>query len=155
MSGRVLIAAALAAIVMLAAAGCEDDTLDEIETVCALNEDFRRLNERTWDLIPPVENDAPIPARYASLLEENWVEGVRLMRQMVEDAPETIEADLSTYAEAQSAMSEMYAEYDYVQADVWANADYEGWFAEYPGLDETRSRIGEWFTEHCGMDLQG
>jgi hypothetical protein len=144
---------AASSIAVLVVVGCGDDT--GTEAICALNEDFGRLNERTWDVIPPTEEDEPIPARYSSLLEENWVEGVKLMRQMVEHAPEIIEADLSTYTEAQAEMSEMYAEYDYIQADVWANADYETWLAEYAGLDEVRARIRQWFTDNCGTDLQG
>ena len=157
MGDRSLIAGVTVALLCVLAVGaCGDDTPSGTEAVCALNEDFERLNERTIDGIPSPDEGEPIPASYAPQLEENWVEGVKLMRQMVESAPQAIKADLSRYTEAQAEMSWMYAEHGYDQARAWENVDfYEAWFAEYPDLEEVRQRIEDWFTENCGMGLQG
>jgi hypothetical protein len=60
--------------------------------------------------------------------------GVNLIRQMVDNAPEAIWADLSAYTEAIGKLSEMYAEYGSDQAEVWENADYDTFFREYAVL---------------------
>jgi len=120
-----------------------------------LNQDFEQLNERTMGAISPVDEDEPIPTAYAGLLEENYVEGVDLMRRMVDDAPGGIQAGLAAYVKAIAKLWEMYAEYDYDQAATWENADYETFFADYAVPDAVRARTGEWFVENCGIDLQG
>ena len=120
-----------------------------------MNEDFRDLNERTLGLLPDVEEEESIPLEYAGLLEENYVEGVKLMHQMIDHVPEAIKADLSAYTRAIGKLSDMYAEYGYDQAATWENADYVTFFADYAVPDEVREEIGRWFTENCGLDLQG
>ncbi len=126
-----------------------------IEAVCALNEDFEELNERTLAVIPETGEEEPIPVTYAGLLEENYVEGVKLMRQMVDHVPEAMRDDLSAYTRAIGKLSEMYAEYGYDQAATWENADYATFFREYEVPEEVRTGIKEWFMANCGMDLQG
>ena len=166
------------ALVVLVSAGCSGDGTGEVQAVtattatvpttntappapsaidrvCALNEDFATLNERTMGRIPDMEDGEPIPAQYAGLLEESYVEGASLMRQMVEHAPAAVKADLSAYTRAIAKLSDMYAEYGYDQAATWENADYDAFFADYAVPDQVREGIGAWFIENCGMDLQG
>jgi hypothetical protein len=124
-------------------------------TVCALNEEFAELNERTLGPMPDVAEGEPIPDAYAALLEENFVGTVDLLRRMVDQAPAALHTDLSVYTAAISDLSEMYAEFGFRQATVWQNADYDTYFQEHPGREEARARVGAWFLENCGIDLQG
>lgn len=139
----------LALVILCAALTAACGGSDGVEQICELNDDFAALNERT---IPDIETDLfPEP----TLLEENFVEGNELMREMIDLAPDEIRADLSTYVESMEKLSELYAGFGYDREAVWATMDEEAYVAEY-GFDEAgRARIGDWFVEHCGMDLQG
>lgn len=142
--GRLLVVAIVYAL-PIAACGQTAD----VDRMCELNDEFAALNERT---IPNIEND-PFPE--PAMLEENFVEGNRLLREMVDAAPDTIRADLSTYVESIEKLSGLYADFGYDRELVWATMDEEAYVREY-GLDEeARERIGDWFEEHCGVDLQG
>ena len=120
-----------------------------VERMCELNDQFAALNERT---IPNIE-DAPFPE--PAMLEENFVKGNELMREMVDVAPDEIRADLSTYVESIEKLSDLYAGFGYDREAVWATMDEEAYLREYSFDEEARARIGDWFAEHCGMDLQG
>ena len=119
------------------------------ERMCELNEELAALNERT---IPNIEDD-PFPE--PAMLEENFVEGNQLMRGMVDVAPDEIRADLITYVESIEKLSELYAEFGYDREVVWTTMDEEVYVREYSFDDETRTRIADWFLEHCGMNLHG
>jgi hypothetical protein len=117
--------------------------------MCELNDEFAALNERT---IPNIDEDRfPEPA----MLEENFVEGNELMREMIAVAPDQIRADLVTYVESIEKLSDLYAGFGYDRAAVWATMDEETYVREYSFDEEGRARIGDWFVEHCGLDLQG
>jgi hypothetical protein len=128
-------------------AGCGDSA--DVERVCELNEEFAALNERT---LPNIEND-PFPE--PAMLEENFVEGNQLMRQMVDFAPDAVRSDLTTYVESMEKLAGLYAEFGYDREAVWSNMDEETYVSEYSFDEAGRTRVGDWFVEQCGMDLQG
>jgi hypothetical protein len=118
----------------------------EVETVRDLNEEFEALNERT---VPDIDDD-PFPE--PALLEENFVEGARLLREKAEAAPAEIASDLTAYTEWNQRLSDLYAEFGYDRQAVWAAEPYT---EEHQLPEEARTGIQEWFLEHCGVDLQG
>ena len=131
----------------LVVAGCGSST--SVEMVCELNDQLAALNERT---IPNIEDDLfPEPA----LLEENFVEGNRLMREMVAVAPDALRSDLTAYVESNEKLSRLYAGFGYDREMVWSTMDEEEYVREYSFDQAGRARIGDWFVEHCSMDLQG
>lgn len=121
----------------------------DVERVCELNEEFAALNERT---IPDIATD-PFPE--AALLEQNFVEGNGLMRDMIEVAPDEVRADLTTHVEWAEKVSNLYADFGYDREEVWATMDEETYVAEYSMDEAARGRVMDWFMENCGMDLQG
>ena len=141
----------LASLISLTLACTDDDAgeLSGVAAVCALNEEFAELNERT---IPDIDPEVPYPD--AEALEENFVEGVRLMREMAEEVPAEIREDFEGYTDSIARLAEMYAEFGYDQAEVWENADYEE-YEVYAVSEQVRARIGDWFVDNCGMNLQG
>ena len=141
---RVLLAGVACAVLVV---GCGSSA--DVERVCGLNEEFAALNERT---IPNIEDD-PFPE--PAMLEENFVEGVKLTRRMVEVAPDALRSDLDAYLESMDKLNGLYAEFGYDREMVWSNMDEEFYVREYSLDEEGRARIRDWFTEHCGADLQG
>lgn len=138
---------AVAAVCAIVAAGCGRSM--DVDRVCELNVEFAALNERT---IPDIDDD-PFPE--PAMLEENFVEGGKLMRQMAEVAPDDLEADLSAYIESNTKLSNLYAEFGYDREAVWATMDEETYVREYSFDTAGRTRIRDWFVEHCGTDLEG
>jgi hypothetical protein len=137
------------AILLLAVlvAACGSDS-PSVEKVCGLNDEFAALNERT---IPLIDVDPfPDPA----MLEENFTEGVKLLRGMVEAAPDEIQADLSDYTDANAELSEIYADFGYDRAAV-PQEERDRFDAEYKIPDTVHSRIMDWFVSNCGLELQG
>lgn len=128
-------------------AACGSST--SVDRVCELNEEFAVLNDRT---IPDIEDD-PFPE--PEMLEENFVEGNDLMRQMVEVAPDEVRDDLSAYLTSMAKLSDLYAGFGYDREAVWASMDEETYVREYSFDEDGRARIHDWFVEHCGIDLQG
>ena len=129
------------------AAGCGGSA--DVERVCELNGEFAALNERT---LPDIDgNPFPEPA----MLEENFIEGNKLMRQMVDVIPDATRDDLVTYVESVEKLSGLYADFGYDREAVWSTMDEETYVREYSFDEAGRSRVGDWFVEHCGMDLQG
>ena len=128
-------------------AGCGGSA--DAERVCELNEEFAALNERT---LPNIEDD-PFPE--PAMLEENFVEGNKLMRRMVDAAPDAVRADLTTYVESMEKLSGLYAGFGYDREAVWSTMDEETYVRDYSFDEAGRTRVGDWFMEHCGMDLQG
>lgn len=141
---RLLLVGVLCAVFV---AGCGSSA--STERMCELNEEFVALNERT---LPDID-DNPFPE--AAMLEENFVEGNKLMRQMVDAAPDAIRADLTAYVESMEKLSDLYAEFGYDREEVWSTMDEETYVLEYSFDEEGRARIGDWFVENCGMNLQG
>ena len=121
----------------------------DVERVCDLNDEFAALNERT---LPNIEDD-PFPA--PAMLEENFVEGARLMREMLDVAPEEIRADLAAYVESNEKLLNLYAEFDFDREELWSTMDEETYVSEYSFDEAGRTRVGAWFVEHCGKELQG
>jgi hypothetical protein len=148
--GRLLMVAVFCVILVAACGGPVD-----AEKVCELNDEFAALNERT---LPNIDED-PFPE--PALLEENFVEGIKLMRSMVEVAPDEIRVDLTTYVESIEKTSDLYAQFGYDRQDLWANVEQgipigeETYVSEYTPDQAGRKRIHDWFMEHCGLDLQG
>ena len=128
-------------------AGCGGSA--DAERVCELNEEFAALNERT---LPNIEDD-PFPE--PAMLEESFVEGNKLMRRMVDAAPDAVRADLTTYVESMEKLSGLYAGFGYDREAVWSTMDEETYVRDYSFDEAGRTRVGDWFMEHCGMDLQG
>ena len=141
---RVLTTLALCALLVV---GCSSPV--SVERMCELNEEFAALNERT---IPDIESD-PFPE--PAMLEQNFIEGNEVMREMVDVAPDEIRTDLTTHVEWAEKVSDLYAEFDYDREEVWGTMDEEAYVAEYSMDEAARKRIMNWFLEHCGMDLQG
>ena len=141
---RMLLVGVLCAVL---ASGCGGSA--DVERVCELNDEFAALNERT---LPDID-DNPFPE--PAMLEENFIEGNKLMRQMVAVMPDATRDDLVTYVESMEKLSDLYADFGYDREAVWTTMDEETYVREYSFDEAGRSRVGDWFVEHCGMDLQG
>jgi hypothetical protein len=148
MPQRVTLLAVLAVSLGTLTTGCggEGHEFSGVEAVCALNLEMREMNERT---LPADLEDEPYPD--PAMLEENFVETVRLVEAMVDEAPDAIVGDLASYAEYLEWLSSAYAEFGYSRRIAIQNIDDD----EYPFPETVRAAVGDWFVEQCGIDLEG